>query len=433
MRNRAEGPRRAQVNVGNLGDNVGHVFLEEHEESLVTAQTRLVRPAMKQAGFSRSRRTTSPDSPSAFRELREMALSFSAQNIDALARQWWQRHPNDPRLRLGKAIVADSVASLEHMLDRGLVELQKPDRTRDYGHWSPRSQSRWRLFIRAWATNSPGWAVLFRPSGRMCSMRPGRGKRLSARAARPARLVAGRAATAFADHRVPILGSVSVGALVTDVLRRSGRAPDAAIGYSLGESAALVALRAWTDRDEMLRRLRSSPLFKTELAGPCDAARRLWEIPASEPVDWVAGIVPRSAEAVRSAIGEQAAVYMLIRNTAEETVIGGQRSAVEAVVKALECPFVELPTVSTVHCEIGRTVEPNTTRFTISTTTAPQGIDFYSGAWGRPYPVDRQSAADAITAQAIQTIDFPALIERAYARRHSACFWKSVPGSRAPG
>ena len=108
--------------------------------------------------------------------------------------------------------------------------------------------------------------------------------------------------TAFADHRVPIVGSVSVGALVTDVLAGLGVFPDAAIGYSLGESTALVALRAWTDRDELWRRLRSSPLFHTELAGQCAAARRLWQVPASEPVDWIAGIVPRSAEAVRRAI-----------------------------------------------------------------------------------------------------------------------------------
>ena len=46
----------------------------------------------------------------------------------------------------------------------------------------------------------------------------------------------------------------------------------------------------------MMHRLRSSPLFHTELAGPCDAARRVWGIPADEPVDWVAGIVPRSPE-----------------------------------------------------------------------------------------------------------------------------------------
>ena len=60
-----------------------------------------------------------------------------------------------------------------------------------------------------------------------------------------------------------------VGSLVTDVLRGLGVTPDAAIGYSLGESAALVALRAWANRDEMHGRLRSSPLFESELAGPC--------------------------------------------------------------------------------------------------------------------------------------------------------------------
>ena len=38
-------------------------------------------------------------------------------------------------------------------------------------------------------------------------------------------------------------------------------------------------------------------------------------------------------------------------------MIGGQRSAVRAVVDALGCPFLELPIVSTVHCEIGRVVE----------------------------------------------------------------------------
>ncbi len=47
---------------------------------------------------------------------------------------------------------------------------------------------------------------------------------------------------AFDGHCVPILGSVSLGCFVTDVLRSLGLTPDAAIGYSLGETTALVAL-----------------------------------------------------------------------------------------------------------------------------------------------------------------------------------------------
>ena len=131
----------------------------------------------------------------------------------------------------------------------------------------------------------------------------GLGERLSPRSARSARSGGTASCPAtFADHRVPILGQVAVGSLVTDVLRGLGVAPDAAIGYSLGESAALVAL-AGLDRP----RRDAAPAavvaaVPTELAGPCDAARRVWGIPPSEPVDWVAGIVPRSAEAVRAAI-----------------------------------------------------------------------------------------------------------------------------------
>ena len=343
-------------------------------------------------------------------ELSDMARASSARDIDTLARQWWQRHPNDPRLRLGMAVVADGVESLA-----ANARSREPGRS-----------TRRRCPLPPWlriglAFVYPGLGNQFAGMGRVLSaLWP---DVLDAQDSENGYLQEqldprvwwnDELPRSFADHRDPILGSVSVGALVTDVLRGLGVVPDAAIGYSLGESAALVALRAWTDRDEMLRRLRSSPLFKTELAGPCDAARRLWGIPPGEPVDWVAGIVPRSAEAVRTAIAGQSRVYVLIRNTAEETVIGGQRRAVDEVVKALRCPFVELPTVSTVHCEIGRTVETDYRALHDLETTAPAGIEFYSGAWGRPYSVDRRSAADAITAQAVQTIDFPALIERAY-------------------
>ena len=318
-------PRPPGITQVRLGGNVGHIFFEEHEESLVTAQ-RDFRPAMKQAGLFAIEADDESGLVERFRELREMAISFSGQNIDALARKWWQLHPNDPRLRLGKGILADSVSSLEHILDRSLVELQKPDRraTTDIGRLAPKRVA----FV------YPGLGNRFAGMGRdlaaffpevLCGQDVESG--FLREQLNPCVWWQDELATAFSDHRVPIAGSVSVGALVTDVLRRFGACPDAAIGYSLGESTALVALRAWTDRDELWRRLHSSPLFHTELAGPCAAARRLWEIPASEPVDWVAGIVPRSAETVLSAIGNQPRVYMLIRNSAEETVIGGRATA----------------------------------------------------------------------------------------------------------
>ena len=98
----------------------------------------------------------------------------------------------------------------------------------------------------------------------------------------------------------------------------------------------------------------------------------------------------------------------------------------------MRCPFVELPTVSTVHCEIGRPVETEYRALHDLETTPPPRIDFYSGASGRPYALDRRSAADAIAAQASQTIDFPALIERAY-DDGIRLSWKWARAARAPG
>ena len=407
LRNRAEGPRRARVSISSLGENHGRVDLEEFEDNRLPARRQPLRPRMSLGLFA-----IEADDESALaeriHELNDLARTSSISDISTLARRWWQRYPNDPRLRLGTALVADRVESLQRALDLAIQEQRAQD-------------SHAAVALNRLAFVFPGLGNQFAGMGRhLSALWP---EVLDAQDSESAYLKEqldpriwwnDELPRSFADHRDPIKGSVSVSALVTDVLRGLGVSPDAAIGYSLGESAALIALKAWTDRDEMLRRLRSSSLFSTELAGPCDAARRLWEIPPAEPVDWVAGIVPRSAEAVRTAIAGQNRVYVLIRNTAEETVIGGQRRALEDVVKALGCPFVELPTVSTVHCEIARTVETEYHSLHELTTTTPSGIEFYSGAWGRPYPLDRLSAADAITAQAVQTVDFPALIERAY-------------------
>ena len=54
---------------------------------------------------------------------------------------------------------------------------------------------------------------------------------------------------------------------------------------------------------------------------------------------------------------------------------------------------------------------------------------FYSAALGRAYELTEDSAADAILAQALDTVDFPAVIEAAYRDgvRHS---WRWARGRR---
>ncbi len=434
LRNRVEGPRRAVVSASGLGGVPQFVVLEEFEGERTERPQELAssEKALERAQPLGPRRLAvfaleADDEPGLIErmaELRDLARDWSAGHVEALARAWWLRHADNPRLTLGLALVADAAGTLLDLVNEAERRLRGgiPDNDAQHGEVS-------RVYRREFVPSGPNRLAFVYPG--LGSHFGGMGRAFSvlwpdvlrAQDSRngylrdqldPCVWWSGDLPRSFADHRVPILGNVAVGSLVTDVLRDIGLAPDAAIGYSLGESAALVALGAWPNRDLMLRRLRSSALFHRELAGPCDAARRVWGIPPGEPVDWIAGIVPRSLEAVRRAISGKCRVYALIKNTAEETVLGGFRPAVADVVATLECAFVELSTVSTVHCEIGRAVEAEYRSLHDLETIAPPGVDFYSGVSGRPYALDRRSAADAVTAAAQETIDFPAVIEHAY-------------------
>ena len=212
-----------------------------------------------------------------------------------------------------------------------------------------------------------------------------------------------------------MLGQVAHGVAMSDLLRGFGVQPSAVIGYSLGESTALFAMRAWRARDEMYERMRQSPLFQSELAGRCEAARRAWGLAADDTVAWRSVVVNRREDAVRDALDGVDRAYLLIVNAPDECVVGGQRGAVDAVITALGCEAVDLAGASTVHCPIVRSVENAYRELHLLATTPPEGVRFYSTARERSYTVDRTAAADAIVAQALSGFDFAATIERAYA------------------
>lgn len=221
-------------------------------------------------------------------------------------------------------------------------------------------------------------------------------------------------ADTLADHRALICAQVSFGAMMTDLALHFGLKPDAAIGYSLGESTALFALRAWRQRDDMLDRLSRSSLFARDLAGDPDILRAAWNLLADQPAEWVAGVVDRSAAAARAAIGASRQAYVLIANTQDECVIGGNRIEVERIVSALGCHWFALKGVSTVHCELAHPVRTAYRELHLFDTTPPAGVEFYSCGLGRAYVPDRESAADAIEAQAMDGIDFPRVILAAW-------------------
>ncbi len=211
-----------------------------------------------------------------------------------------------------------------------------------------------------------------------------------------------------------IFGQVAHGGLITALVRRLGIRPDAAIGYSLGESAAYFALGAWPEREEMLRRMRETDLFTTELAGPCRSAREVWELPPDVPVQWRVAVVNRPAEVVREVIHRHPLARLLIINTPSECVIGGQAGDVAGVIRDLGCEGVYLDGVVTVHCDAALPAADAYRALHVFPTHPPEGVTFYSCPLGRSHTLTTDSAADSILKGALEGFDFPETVRAAY-------------------
>ena len=212
-----------------------------------------------------------------------------------------------------------------------------------------------------------------------------------------------------------IFGQVVHGGLMAELVRDFGVSPDAVIGYSLGESAGYFATGAWPERGEMLRRMRETDLFTTQLAGPCRAARKAWGIAPDAPFDWRVAVVNRPAAAVRDALPGWPQARLLIVNTPAECVVGGEAEQVAGLIRDLGCDAFHLDGVVTVHCDAAEPAAGAYRDLHLFPTHPPGAIRYYSCPKGRAHDLTMDSAADSILMGALHGFDFPKTIEAAYA------------------
>lgn len=267
-----------------------------------------------------------------------------------------------------------------------------------------------------------------------------------------------------ADPRDLLLAQVAHATWLTDFLIAHGARPGVALGYSLGETSALFGLRVWTDRDEMLERVETWPLFRHDLAGEQRAARRAWGLAETEPTDWIAAVLPAPLESVRQALQEAGIrrVEPLIVNTPRQTVVGGPRGEILDLARRLcltdrtataanspprrpsetntpsgslppspsPASWSEVPGVSIAHCSIVELVRDDYRAMHRLPTRTVEPTDplFISGATGQPYRPDTESAARAIVDHATRGINFPLAVETAY-RLGARLFVEVGPGS----
>jgi acyl transferase domain-containing protein/3-hydroxymyristoyl/3-hydroxydecanoyl-(acyl carrier protein) dehydratase len=434
LRNRAAGPRRAGVTSLGIDGGAVHAVLEQFErdgaEPRVDDERRQPLGARAEALFCVERDTAS-ELLEGLAELSGWVESQSGgDGVEALARRWWMRRGSQPARALACAFVARGRDELLALVKQAADSVREnPER--------PLPTDRIQLTTRP-PLGGPLTFVFPGSGNHYLGMTAGLGAQWPELLRRqdaengylrdqyvPARVLPWRLTWEKGwearaerdlneDYHALIFASVAHGTLTSDFLSLFGVAPGAVVGYSLGETAGLFATRAWTDRDEMLRRMKQSSLFTSELAGPCDAARQFWNLPPEEKVDWVLGVVDRPADAVHMALKGAERAALLIVNAPFECVVGGYRSAVEKMVEGLGCVFLPLQGVSTVHFPAAKLVEKQYRDLHLFPTAPAPGIAYYSGAFGAAYVPTRETAAESITTQAIRSVDFAALVKRAY-------------------
>jgi acyl transferase domain-containing protein/3-hydroxymyristoyl/3-hydroxydecanoyl-(acyl carrier protein) dehydratase len=212
-----------------------------------------------------------------------------------------------------------------------------------------------------------------------------------------------------------ILGVGYLAKLHTRITRELlGIEPQAAIGYSSGESAALVALGVWDDPHALAADARASELFTRELGGELRAVRRYWARRGITGERWAGIVVAAAPEDVRALIKDEPAVHLTAICAPGTCVIAGEREACTAVVARLDPGASATINYDLVAHAPEVTEVADAWRALHRRPTAATGIRFYRGASGTWYHPTEESAADALTELACSPIDFPAVIENAW-------------------
>lgn len=190
-----------------------------------------------------------------------------------------------------------------------------------------------------------------------------------------------------------------------------GLEADAWLGYSSGETNALIAAGVWNDPDALMGDMESSGLLERELAGRFDVLARAW----GEASAWECWTVAAPLDEVHRALAGQDRLRIAIINDDASCLIAGAAAQCSRLVERLGAArCLQLDYSLVVHVPELRGVEREWLDVHRRATSAPRRGRVYSTASGRPYAPDTEACAQAILAQAVDTIDIRALVENAW-------------------
>ncbi|MBI2399315.1 MAG: acyltransferase domain-containing protein [Xanthomonadales bacterium] len=214
------------------------------------------------------------------------------------------------------------------------------------------------------------------------------------------------------DVRQQLWGASALSQLHAELsLGLLGLRPDAWIGYSSGETNALVAAGIWRDPDALMQAMDRSRLVTHWLGGEFAAIAAAW----ARPVQWASWTVSAPLREIRAAVAAVERVHIAIINGDDEALIAGDAAGcadVVARIGAARCLQLDYPLA--VHVpELSTVADAWLDLHRCETHPAHCGR-IYSTASGRAYAPAREACARAILDQADRCLDLRPLIRQAW-------------------
>jgi 3-hydroxymyristoyl/3-hydroxydecanoyl-(acyl carrier protein) dehydratase/malonyl CoA-acyl carrier protein transacylase len=189
-----------------------------------------------------------------------------------------------------------------------------------------------------------------------------------------------------------------------------GLKPEAAIGVSSGETNALYAMGAWQSIDALREALHRDRMYSHVLAGRFDVLTA-W----GQDAAWDNWRVLAPVDRIREALKDEPRAHLTLLYTPDDACIGGSPTACLRIVERIgkeRCRKLGYDLV--IHAPELEPAREAWLRVHSQPTTPPEGVRFYTHATLDSYIPTRESAARNLLLQALTTVDFPTLINKAY-------------------
>jgi PfaB family protein len=194
-----------------------------------------------------------------------------------------------------------------------------------------------------------------------------------------------------------------------------GLRPQAAIGFSSGESNSLFAMGAWQDMGQMSADFKNKGVYAHEIGGDFNVVKRAWESKGKKKVAWATYGILAPEDAVRKALESESRAHLIIINAPDNFVIGGDKNACERVIQQIGQHRAFPLTYNIVnHCQELSAYADEWRKLHSRATTDVADVRFYSSATCSHYHPTTEASAQAICDMATHVLDFPAMIENAY-------------------